>query len=188
MNYLKTASRTTEVDAVSDQIIALYHARPELSLDPYLVATMNTMKRQSEQITEAIKRLKVLNELDDRDEVRDRCVRALGHVLNGYANMPTEFACQHAVELKRVFDNYTMAIVSENYDTGTSFIEFMLSDVSDASRTEHQGPVRSLRCHQGFARSTARLCNYAGGISPRAGTAEKPAQRQYYQSGTLTDH
>ena len=42
MNYLKTASRTTEVDAVSDQIIALYHARPELTQDPFLVATMDT--------------------------------------------------------------------------------------------------------------------------------------------------
>ncbi|RRD74560.1 DUF6261 family protein [Tannerella forsythia] len=137
MNYLKTASRTTEVDAVSDQIIALYHARPELTQDPFLVATMDTMKLQSEQITEAIKRLKVLNELDDRDGVRDRCVRALGHVLNGYANMPTEFARQHAPALKRVFDNYTMSIVSENYDAETSLIESLLRDLSDASLEPH---------------------------------------------------
>lgn len=72
---------------------------------------MVTVKSQSEQITEAIKRLKILSELlEDLDAVRDRAISALGHVLNGYANMPTDDARQHTPPLKKVFDNYTLSI------------------------------------------------------------------------------
>lgn len=86
-NCLKTASRTTEEDPVSDQIIALYHARPELSQDSSLVATMNTLKLYSEQITKAIKRLKILNDWMTATGLLDRWIRTLEHVLNGYVSM-----------------------------------------------------------------------------------------------------
>ena len=69
------------MNAVSDQIVAMYEARTALKTEPYLAATMATLKSQSEQITEAIKRLKVLSELEDLDAVRDRALSALGHVL-----------------------------------------------------------------------------------------------------------
>ena len=59
------------------------------------------LKSQSEQITEAIKRLKILSELENLDAVRDRALSALGHVLNGYANMPTADAHQHTPPLKK---------------------------------------------------------------------------------------
>ena len=72
--------------------------------------------------------------------------------------MSTGFAYQHAAKLKRVFDNYTMVIVSENYDTETPFIESMLSDVFDvADRTSRPFPaayhtIKALReAQQDFA-------------------------------------
>lgn len=36
MKYLHMASRTTEVDVVSDQIVAMYEARTGLKTEPYL--------------------------------------------------------------------------------------------------------------------------------------------------------
>lgn len=75
------------------------------------MSTMVTVKSQSEQITEAIKRLKILSELlEDLDAVRDRVISALGHVLNE-ANMPTADAHRHTPPLKKVFDNYTLSIL-----------------------------------------------------------------------------
>lgn len=70
-------------------------------MEPYLASTMVTLKSQSEQITEAIKRLKILSELEDLDAVRERAISPLGHVLNGYANMPTAEAHQHTPPLKK---------------------------------------------------------------------------------------
>ena len=137
MKYLHTASRTTEVDAVSDQIVAMYEARTALKTEPYLAATMATLKSQSEQITEAIKRLKVLSELEDLDAVRDSAISALGHVLNGYANMPTDDARQHTPPLKKVFDNYTFSITRENYESESSLIESLLADLSATALQVH---------------------------------------------------
>ena len=137
MKYLHTASRTTEVDAVSDQIVAMYEARTALKTEPYLAATMATLKSQSEQITEAIKRLKILSELEDLDAVRDRAISALGHVLNGYANMPTDDARQHTPPLKKVFDNYTLSITRENYESESSLIESLLADLSATALQVH---------------------------------------------------
>lgn len=77
-----------------------------------MASTMVTVKSQSEQITEAIKRLKILSELlEDLDAVRDGAISALGHVLNEYANMPTADAHRHTPPLKKVFDNYTLSIL-----------------------------------------------------------------------------
>ena len=81
------------------------------------MSTMVTVKSQSEQITEAIKRLKILSELlEDLDAVRDRAISALGHVLNE-ANMPTADAHRHTPPLKKVFDNYTLSVTRENYES-----------------------------------------------------------------------
>jgi len=98
---------------------------------------MVTLKSQSEQITEAIKRLKILSELEDLDAVRDRAISPLEHVLNGYANMSTAEAHQHTPPLKKVFDNYTLSVAHKNYKSESSLVESLLADLNTAALQAH---------------------------------------------------
>ena len=101
------------------------------------MSTMVTVKSQSEQITEAIKRLKILSELlEDLDAVRDRAISALGHVLNE-ANMPTADAHRHTPPLKKVFDNYTLSVTRENYESESFLVESLLADLNTAALQAH---------------------------------------------------
>ena len=77
MKKLNYSARTTEVDDVSDRLIAVYDAHPALAADPFLAATFGEIRTQSHGITEAIKRDRALSELDSADALRDDRVRAL---------------------------------------------------------------------------------------------------------------
>ena len=51
-------------------------------------------------------------------------------MLNGCGNMPTDDVRQHTMLLKKVFDNYTLSITRENYESKSFLIESLLADLS----------------------------------------------------------
>ena len=84
MKKLNSHARTTEVDDVSDRLIAVYDAHPALAADPFLAATFGEIRIQSHGITEAIKRDRALSKLDSTDALHDDRVRDLRDIIHGY--------------------------------------------------------------------------------------------------------
>lgn len=58
-------------------------------------------------------------------------------MLNGYANMPTAKAHQHTPPLKKVFDNYTLSVTRENYESKSFLVESLLADLNTAALQAH---------------------------------------------------
>lgn len=130
MRKLFTSARVTEVDTLSDKIVRLYKADSSLESDVFLKTTMGEIETLSEQLTIAIKQDKVLSLLDEADSARDEALKAFGKIIDGYCFFPIEEKKQTATELATVFAKYRKTISTENYETESSLIESLLTDLA----------------------------------------------------------
>lgn len=124
---LMTASRVTEVDAVSMRIDGAYK-NTSLSSDPHLVTMFTTLEEKSLLLTAAINCTKAESELEAKDEIRDEKVRALNYLTLGLVHHPDAEIKAAAKAVEKVFDKYGVAITGENYATESSLIVSMLGD------------------------------------------------------------
>lgn len=137
MNKLMTNARTTEVDETSDRLLVLYNEEPALAEEPFLKPTFSEMKTLSDDITEAIKRDRVLSEMEDADAEVETKVRALNAVLKGYSAMPMEQYSTAGEALYDVMAKYKLKILRLNYAEQSSNIEAMLMDYSAPELKPH---------------------------------------------------
>ncbi len=133
MNKLSKSARTTEVDDTSDRLLQLYSTEAALKDDTFLKPLFAELQTLSDKITEAIKKDKILSELDDADAVRDEAVKKLFKIVDGYAAMPMENFHQPGAKLKAILDKFGLGIIRQNYASESSYIESMLQDLSAVS-------------------------------------------------------
>lgn len=133
IHLINHRARITEVDDASDQLINLYSKSREIQKEEVLKTIIATMRKQSDDITEAIKRSRAESELEAVDIERDNAVRMLNNVIVGYKSMPNPDWAESGSRLAAVFDKYGLAIVSESYSNESSLIESLLFDLSNAS-------------------------------------------------------
>lgn len=130
MKRLDARARTTEVDDTSDRLLVLYKNEAALTEDPFLKPLFAEMQTLSDQITEAIKRDRVLSEMEDADAVTETALRALNAVLKGYRAMPLEQYSTAGKALYAVMEKYKLKILRLNYADQSSNIEALLMDLS----------------------------------------------------------
>lgn len=135
MKKLMTFVRTTEVDDLSDRLLQIYAAETALKNDSFLKPLFAEMQTLSDQITEAIKKDKVLSDLDDADGARDEAVKKLFKIVEGYAAMPIENFSTPAAGLKTLLGKFGLGITRASYASESSLIEAMLQDLT-AMQTE----------------------------------------------------
>lgn len=133
MKKISSIARTTEVDDTSDRLLQLYSTETALKDDTFLKPLFAELQVLSDKITEAIKRDKVLSDLDDADAVRDEAVKKLFKIVDGYAAMPMENFHQPGAKLKAILDKFGLGIIRQNYASESSYIESMLQDLSAVS-------------------------------------------------------
>lgn len=88
MNKVISKVRVTEVDGLSDALVRLYKADEGVSSDVFLKSVMDEIEKLSVSITTAIKKDKVLSNLEEADGVRDEAVKNLSTLLDGYSVFP----------------------------------------------------------------------------------------------------
>lgn len=130
MKKLSSIARTTEVDDTSDRLLQLYSTETAVKDDTFLKPLFAELQTLSDKITEAIKKDKILSELDDTDAVRDEAVKKLFKIVDGYAAMPMENFHQPGAKLKAILDKFGVGIIRQNYASESSYIESMLQDLS----------------------------------------------------------
>ena len=134
MNKIKRVVRNTEIDTLSDAIIRFFKADKEAQNDAFLSSAIGELELLSAKITTAILQDKRLSTLETADGERNKAIKTLGTVLNGYAALPIESKAAHAVPLKAIFDKYAKGrITRESYAAKSSLIESMLLDFAAAS-------------------------------------------------------
>lgn len=80
MNKVISKVRVTEVDGLSDALVRLYKADEGVSSDAFLKSVMDEIEKLSVSITTAIKKDKVLSNLEEADGVRDEAVKSFNVV------------------------------------------------------------------------------------------------------------
>lgn len=135
MNKVISKVRVTEVDGLSDALVRLYKADDGISSDAFLKSVMDEIEKLSVSITTAIKKDKVLSNLEEADGVRDEAVKNLSTLLDGYEVFPVAAKKEAAQKLKTVFDKYRKSIITANYVSESSLIESLLEDFSKEEET-----------------------------------------------------
>ncbi|MBO4438424.1 MAG: hypothetical protein J5798_03665 [Spirochaetaceae bacterium] len=134
MNKVKNIIRNSEIDTLSDTIIRFFKADKEAQKDAFLSSAIGELEELSEKITTASLQDKRLSTLETADGERNKAIKTLGTVLNGYAALPIESKKAQAVPLKAIFDKYAKGrITRESYAAKSSLIESMLQDFAAAS-------------------------------------------------------
>ncbi len=137
MEKLRTNARTTEVDDTSDRLLVLYHGESTLAEDTYLKPVFTKMQTISNQITEAVKRDRVISEMDDLDVEVEKRFRALAAVLKGYRAMPLEPYYTAGKALYAVQQKYKSKLLRLSYADQSSNIEALLMDLAAPTLKPH---------------------------------------------------
>ena len=130
MKRLDARARTTEVDDTSDRLLVLYNDETALAEDTFLKPLFGEMQTLSEQITEAIKRDRILSAMEDADAEVETATRALNAVLKGYSAMPLDLYSTAGKALYDVMAKYKLKILRLNYADQSSNIEALLMDLA----------------------------------------------------------
>ena len=127
MKKLAQRSRTTEINAAAIRLFELFTTQPPPS-DMFLTETFAMLKAQSDRMTEAIKRSRQISILDEKDAARDKEIRAISAMIQGYLHYPDESVKAAATQAFDVFRKYGLAITRANYASETSWVESLLKD------------------------------------------------------------
>ena len=137
MKRLDARARTTEVDDTSDRLLVLYNDETALAEDTFLKPLFGEMQTLSEQITEAIKRDRILSAMEDADAEVETATRALNAVLKGYSAMPLDLYSTAGKALYDVMAKYKLKILRLNYADQSSNIEALLMDLAAPALQPH---------------------------------------------------
>lgn len=140
LNKLLSIARTTEVDAVSVSVIAEYD-KSDWSSDAHMTGIFDLLKPASEKLTSAINRIKAESDLEEKDEQRDKKVRAIYYLLMGFMHHPDTAISSAALQVDAVFEHYGVNIVNDSYATESSLIESLLLEFS---KTDLQTAIAAL--------------------------------------------
>ena len=129
LNNLSTVCRTTEVDAVSDRLVAEFN-KNDWSTDPHLTNIFNDLKTSSDKITSAINKIKAESNLEKKDEIRDGKVKSINYFVMGLVHHPDDTISDAAQKINDILENYGVKITKESYSIESSLIESLLLDLS----------------------------------------------------------
>lgn len=124
-------SRNAEVNSTVSRITTSFE-HTTLSSDENLNRIISNLSSTNSELGTAIYRLVSVSHLDDKNDVREDAVRALGYFLKGNIYNPDDAIKAASVTLNDVFKRYGNSITSENYATESALIDSMLNDFAAA--------------------------------------------------------
>lgn len=128
LEKLMTNSRTTEVDAASTNMIAVFKEN-DWSADTHLSSIFASLETETTRLNAAIRRSKAESELDEKDEIRDEKVRAFHYLVVGFMHHPDPAIKTAAETIETVFDKYGLSLTGESYASESSLINSLISDL-----------------------------------------------------------
>jgi hypothetical protein len=137
---LMSKSRNTEVDEAASLMIGAYR-NSNLNSDAFLASILLNLETQTTKLTVGLKRMKIESELAEKDAARFKKVRAIYYLLLGGLHHPNPEVNSSALTVKKLFDNYGMSMIKENYATKSALIMSMLGALSNPRL---KGPIASV--------------------------------------------
>lgn len=126
---LKSGVRTSEIDALSDALLAFYDKDREIKSDALLKNVFAELRSLSQEITDATRRDRTLSRLKEENDARNNKLRALFNIVKGFWNMPIDELKTKADVIKVVLDKYTLSIARLPYMEESALIVKLLEDL-----------------------------------------------------------
>ncbi|MBR8534085.1 hypothetical protein KDU71_00805 [Carboxylicivirga sediminis] len=133
MKKISPSTRVTETDSLARNILDVYTKDSNLATMPYLSKIMANLQPVSQQLTEAIKRLKTKSILEDKDAARDQAFRSFYYLVLGATHHPDAAIRQAAKSIMTVLENYGLEMTHDNYATQSSKTTSLTEDLKDAA-------------------------------------------------------
>lgn len=133
---LRGSSRTTEVDALLKQLIAL-HNSAAVDGDIYLSQIFDELKPLSKKMTSAINQTYTESLLEEKDSIRDDAVRSIYFLLQGYIHHPDAIIQSAAGAISKIFNSYGIEMVRESYAVESSLVDSMLKQFGEEESASH---------------------------------------------------
>lgn len=144
MKKLSSFVRVSELDTVSDFIVALYHKDTRLVEDDFLRNTIAQIEDYSDRITRAIRSEVLKSNLDQADKKREEVLRCIWKVVQGQEAMPEPERKAAAQKVLTVLNRYK-GITRKGYDEESSLIESFLTDMNEPEILEAVNNLLSVR-------------------------------------------
>ncbi|WP_439183220.1 DUF6261 family protein [Carboxylicivirga taeanensis] len=140
---LISKSRIGEVDNVARQIINAFN-EGNWSADVHLSNTVNELKQESTALSSAIRRTRAESELEAKDEVRDAKIRAIYYLTQGFLHHPDVAVKTAAQVVSKVFDKYTLSLLSESYNQQSALTVSLLNELEADELKPHVAALPGL--------------------------------------------
>ncbi len=137
---LMSRSRTTEVDAFLMRLVGAYK-NTSLNTDTFLSGVMLELEEKSKLLTQAVNRMKVESDLEEKDDARDTIFRSLYYLVQGFVHHPDKSISGEAAKLMAILDHPGLSITNESYATESSLLSSLFNDLATA---ELQASINAL--------------------------------------------
>lgn len=128
MKPVNYQARITETGDVANRLATLYKNTASLQDDAFLQKIFDEIENRGNAITEAVKRDGVYSRLDELDAERDKAIKILGKLLDGYRHIPIENLKLHGEKLYTIFSKYGLKMTEENYSSQSNLTDSLLQD------------------------------------------------------------
>lgn len=133
---LRSVSRVTEVNAVSEQMLNLFSEENRTD-DAFLTNQFALLKVKSSALTEAIRRTKAESELEELDEVCDDKTRAIHYLTLGFLHHPDDSVRTAAESVRNIFEKYGLEMISKSYAEQSTLTKSLLKDLEAEDIKKH---------------------------------------------------
>lgn len=130
MQKIKTNIRLTELGDTALRLVELFKKTTALQHNHFLKIWFAEVEQKALALTSALKNDQALSKLKESDKERDKAIRTLHKLLQGYEHIPIEEMQHHGLKLATIFQKYGIKITRENYASQSNLIASMLEDFS----------------------------------------------------------
>ncbi len=126
---LSHRSYNGEVATVSEGIVKTSE-NYDWSTDTFLTKLLEKANTESQKLSIALMQDRAVSELESKDETRDKALRAIFNLTEGYLYHPEETISAAAQTVNSVFDKYGLTdLIEANYAQESALIESLLKDM-----------------------------------------------------------
>ena len=137
MKKVSTSAKISEVDSVSDKSILLYNDDPQLQDDANLKSIIDEVSEVSDQITESVKRDRVVSDMEEVDMQVEQDARTLKTIVKGYAAMPDEKFATAAKAVLTVIEKFNFNLFKLSMDQQAPTVDALIMDLSAQDMKEN---------------------------------------------------
>ncbi|MCT4647992.1 MAG: DUF6261 family protein [Carboxylicivirga sp.] len=128
---VSSSSRNGDISALLTLILGAF-AKKNWIADTYLSSLIATISEFDTSLTQAVNRLKVLSQIAEKDDVRDKAILSLFKLVEGFTFIPVKEVKEPALVVYNILNHYGLGIRRGDHAGESAEIRSVLNDLAKA--------------------------------------------------------